>query len=290
MDVEMHGGGLGSPLRSAAPSLFAESPLRNFGAISSPIPLFQPSPQRSKRARLDPTAIDEPVAQLDGDEPGSRAGTTDRSDDLCIRQGSIGAARSDSCPASDAKPDPRVATVSALTVLSLPRLNASLRRCCWPAVLCRARAETTLSYDAGRMFGRRRCHAGHLRGASHLLGMPARGAAGAGSSRSTRTAVTAHRRKSHNTRSMPCSPPARALRRRSAAARTGRCATPPALRMATLLQPAMFSITRSRSRSLSRCPPPTASFRATLRGAARRQWRTRGRCARPAPAWRPTWR
>jgi len=126
MDVEMHGGGLGSPLRSAAPALFAESPLRNFGTMSSPIPLFQPSPQRSKRARLDPAAGDGSAARSDGDEPGSRAGTSDRPDDLFFRQGSLGPARSDSCPASDAKADQRPAGGSAVkvplrpTVLPLP--------------------------------------------------------------------------------------------------------------------------------------------------------------------------
>ena len=133
MDVEMHGGGLGSPLRSAAPSLFAESPLRNFGTMSSPIPLFQPSPQRSKRARLDPTAGDGSAARSDGDEPGSRAGTTDRHDDLFFRQGSLGPARSDSCPASEAKAEARLATGSALKVPALDvhmHLLLRTRRAC----------------------------------------------------------------------------------------------------------------------------------------------------------------
>lgn len=43
-----------SPLRGGAPSLFTGSPLRSpYGALASPIPLFQPSPLRSKRPRSD---------------------------------------------------------------------------------------------------------------------------------------------------------------------------------------------------------------------------------------------
>ena len=124
MDVEMHGGGLGSPLRSAAPSLFAESPLRNgFGPMSSPIPLFQPSPQRSKRARLDPAAVDGSVARSEADEPGSTPGTSERQDDFFFRQASLGTAPADPFPASEAKPDMRFATGAASKVLApeIPR-------------------------------------------------------------------------------------------------------------------------------------------------------------------------
>ena len=126
MDVQMHGGELGSPLRSAAPSLFADSPLRNgFGPMSSPIPLFQPSPQRSKRARLDPAVANGSGARADADEPGSTAGTSDRHDDLFFGQASLGTAPSDSYPTSEAKPDLRFATGSAPKVpphsLSVPQ-------------------------------------------------------------------------------------------------------------------------------------------------------------------------